>query len=892
MRRIKGLLSLLLCFIMLCGSMIPCLAVEDNGFIWNDESVIEKKYSVFISESGSYNIAVRYSNSADAITASSRAIYVDGKLIENFSFPQKWEYVGASRQKTNGDYIRPEQRQSEEILTAVVYEKNGREVLPISLFLEEGYHEISFKFVYGEITLYDVTCEKVKDIPDYQQYKEIYINADNGKDALTIQGEDVKSRSASSIRIVSNSDPATTPPSKGKVVFNTIGGASWSKGNQSITYEIDCKTEGYYKLSFRVLQKFTDGLPVFRQILIDGSVPFKEMLNYRFEYDDWKTVTLSNEDGTPYEFYLTKGVHTLEIKVVTESYADILNRLNDALNILTESVSKIVKITGVDPDINFDYKIDEKLPTLIEELGEMCDIIEQQCEALKNLSNKAPAAINSLQQISYRTEIMLKDPYKIPANLDFLTESQTTISAWISDFENLPLLLDYIEITPPSQEIVQRKSTFLQRIMQSIRTFLASFSDDYSTLSANVGEDSLKVWISRGKEWGEALQLIIEEDFTLNTGIEIDLNILPSGQLGTSGVLLLAMASGTQPDVALGADMLLPTEYGMRGAVKNLRDFEDSEDVFKRFISGALRAYTFEDAIYALPETVDTTVMYYRKDILENYNIDLNHLKTWDDLFNHVLPVLKQNGMDFWYEGGLNTFLYQNGGDFYTEDGKACALDTPEAFKAFSDFTDLYKIYDVPVAANFYTRFRSGQIPLGISSLNTYVLLQSASPDLYSKWGVTVIPSTVREDGSLSHACSGASTGAVILLGDKEEQAWEFLKWYTDYTTQRKYSDELLSSMGDSAIWFSANTKAFDALNLNKDFKEAVEETRREYIDSRNVVGGYITARHIENARVRAVVSGMNYREALEISVEDINLELARKQKEFDKLLRRKGEEA
>ena len=45
--------------------------------------------------------------------------------------------------------------------------------------------------------------------------------------------------------------------------------------------------------------------------------------------------------------------------------------------------------------------------------------------------------------------------------------------------------------------------------------------------------------------------------------------------------------------------------------------------------------------------------------------------------------------------------------------------------------------------------------------------------------------------------------------------------------------------------------------------------------------GGYYTSRHIVNAWTRCVESGEDFRSSLEEAVEDINIELRRKQEEY-----------
>ena len=86
--------------------------------------------------------------------------------------------------------------------------------------------------------------------------------------------------------------------------------------------------------------------------------------------------------------------------------------------------------------------------------------------------------------------------------------------------------------------------------------------------------------------------------------------------------------------------------------------------------------------------------------------------------------------------------------------------------------------------------------------------------------------------------------------------------------------------------------EAFDNLSWDKTLKAAVQEQRDYCKGVPNVIGGYITARHQENARVRSVVNGMNERESLERAVDDINRELTVKNEEFALRAEKEAEKA
>ena len=866
--------------------------IESDDFgkylLWED-SLQSFQWDFDIAAAGEYQIVVSYALTDDAISAVTKRVLVDDQQLGGdacvVEFPQRWKYLGKPYKNQIGDYVRPKQQLVTDMNRVTLYDSTSTATSPLSVKLETGQHSLTLETVSGGLKIYGIDFVKVPSIPSYQEVLTQYQQAgyQESSERIYIEAEDVTYRSESSIRIECNSDPIASPPAGSNTVFNTIG-SRWNQANQFLEWEFDVPKSGLYKLDLRAYQKYTDGLPVFRQITIDGTVPFQEFLSYRFDYSDWNTITLSDGEK-PYLIYLSEGKHTLGMSVKTDEFLPILEALSETLVLLSENVQNIIMITGITPDINFDYRLEEKIPNLMDNFKRISSIITAQCGELKKLSNKSPGAINSLQQVAFQIDKLLENPFSIPKQLTFLMDSQTTISSWLKEFNNMPLLLDYIVFESPQHVTENPHSNFFQILTASIKSLLLSFVKDYDNISGFSApeEDTIDVWISRGKEWGEILKQLCDEQFSPDSGVAVNLNILPAGQMGTSGVLLLAIASDTVPDVALGVDMLLPTEYGMRGAITDLTKMSNYQTISQRFLPGSLRAYSFENAVYAVPETIDMSVLYYRKDVLENLHIDPKDLDTWDTVYSKVLPKLKQSGMDFWYEGGLNTFLYQNGGDYYTEDGKHTALDTPQAFEAFRQFTNLYRIYNVPVSANFYTRFRAGQMPIGISSLNTYMLLSYASPELHGKWGALPIPATIRPDGSKSRACSGSTSAAVIMqTSDKKEKAWKFLDWYTSAETQILYATELMATIGQDALWYSANTEAFDRLPWDNDLKEAIKVQRQEYIDSRNVIGGYITGRHVENARVRVVVNGMNYREALEKSIQDINRELERKNKEFE----------
>jgi ABC-type glycerol-3-phosphate transport system substrate-binding protein len=230
---------------------------------------------------------------------------------------------------------------------------------------------------------------------------------------------------------------------------------------------------------------------------------------------------------------------------------------------------------------------------------------------------------------------------------------------------------------------------------------------------------------------------------------------------------------------------------------------------------------------------------------------------------------------------GFLPFLYQNGGDFYRQNGLT-ALDTPEALAGFREWTELYTNYKITRQADFFNRMRTGEMPIGVSFYWTYILLSVAAPELTGRWEMLPLPGKRRPDGEVDRTSGGFGQAVVILeLSRKKEAAWEFLKWWTSAPVQTRYGTELEALIGVDARWNTATVEALNQLPWPKKDIAAIQEQWRWFKEQPVTLGGYFTGRHIVNAWNRTVLQGMNPRESLEEAVKQINRELVRKREEF-----------
>ena len=561
-----------------------------------------------------------------------------------------------------------------------------------------------------------------------------------------------------------------------------------------------------------------------------------------------------------------------------------IQQVRDITDTISTVYRKILLITGAEPDSNYDYDLDKSIPDLIDTFAALETQLNATAELILEAAAKQPASVSNLYMIRQQIEEMREDPDCIPGRLEDITNSLTTLGNMITTLQSTPLGMDEIVFYPADATVEQRRSNLLQKLGAALKNFWISFQRDYTSVVVS-GADTdrtIDVWVSRGTEWATVMQRLIQGDFETTEKIGVNLNVLPSGTLAsTVNPLLLAITSGDGPDVVLNVDANTAVEYGVRGMAMDLREFADYAEVNARFHPELEQAFTFLNKTYALPETMNFYVMAYRKDILSELGLGVP--ETWQEVYYQTLPVLYQNGMNM-LAANLDTYLYQYGGSYYTADGLDTALDTAEAHQAFADSIAQYQDLGFPISANFFSRFRTGEMPIGFIDYTAYLQILTAAPELAGKWEIAPVPGIRQEDGTVNRAATGLTGTADMLLtsATDSDACWSFLKWWTEVETQTAYGLELESMLGASARLNTANREAFRRLPWNKTTLNTIEAYWTQAKVVPNVLGGVITSRAVNNATNLALYESYTPREALETAVKAIRDELTRKQSLYE----------
>lgn len=865
------------------------------------------QWEFLVEQDGLYEIILDYKADSGNGSKIQRKFSIDGEVpfqeANNISFYRHYEEYGEVTVNAIGDEVWPSIKEVNVWSTVPVVDNKGYYAEPLKFYFTKGKHTLRIDYVDQPMLIGKVKIQAPEVLPTYEEVKKGYEEAGykNATAApIKFQAEAASWRNTSTIRRETDTDPKCEPYSATNRVLNILGGSRWSEGNQSITWKFLVKEPGLYKINLKANQGFNEGMPSYRQIEIDGQIPFEELKEYSFEYKSgWEAYTIQDDNEEPYLFYFEPGEHEITMTVKVGRVQEIVSETMVYIEYLSALVRKITKITGTNPDTNYEYNLYRTMPELADELTYVADGLEACADIFKDISNVTSTMEKNYREIIANLRYFAEDTDRVIKAFSDLTEMQTNLGSYLLEMVAMPLRLDYFEITKPDETFKIEKSNFFEKIWITFANFLSSFTKDYDSVGSKKVDDEAKVidvWIARGTEWGEILKNLVDEDFTKKTGINVNVNIIPSGQLnaGSVSMLMLAINSGKAPDVALGLDYSSPAEFAFRDAVVDLSKFDDFKEYSEQFYETMFVPYSYNGGVYALPETMDFTVLIYRKDIMQELGLEIP--STWDELYQNTLPKLYENNMGFSFPvdsaaasnspsslRGMTMLLSQKGGSYYTDDGMFSNLDSEKAFSAFKEWTQLYTNYGLDAESNFFTRMRTGIMPIGVGEYATYMKFLNAAPELYGRWGIAPMLGTVKEDGSIDRTVGGISStaNAIMAQSDKQEESWEFMKWWMETETQIKFGREVEATLGTAARWNTANIEAFESLPWDQDDLLIIKEQMSLAKEQPIVLGGYFTTRHLVNAWNRVVIGNKNERDSLEEAVVEINKELRNKHEEY-----------
>ena len=855
-------------------------------------------FTVQISEDAAYTLGMLYCPGDDKRRPIEVDITVDGlhqfEDMEKLSFPKMWQNAGVPRTDGQGNEFAPEQVLVKEYTQQLAIDITGRRAHPFTINLTAGEHVITVKALDAPFALAALILGAPEATLPYEKiYKEQQESSLTDYTGAQIELHGIQASLKSTESLVPLSDgnePSLSPSDPIKNRLNYIGGSNWNSPGDTLVWEFHVEKSGWYTLGIHYRQNYVLNGSSYRWLKIDGKTPFTEAESLEFPYGvGWKFFTLGGD--TPYKIYLEAGNHELSLSVTLAELSDVVDQMEALCEKLGDLYLDMVMITGTDIDVYRDYDLYHQIPNFVENLDTYRQTLSKLENAIEEISGKRGGTIASLlRNMRMVLDNMCSRPYEAHRYITNYYSVYCSLTAGLYDMSSLPLDIGRILLASPQQDFVKPSASIFHRVAFSTQKFFGSFVEDYSAVtgSGTEGED-ITLWVNWGRDQAQILNSLIQESFTPDSGIGVQVKL-------TNASLVQAILSGNGPDCVLQQSRTTPVDLAIRGGLLDLKGFSDFKEVTARFQDKATLPYEYNGGCYALPDTQNFFMMFYRTDIFQELGLEVPD--TWDE-FLEVSAILQRNNLECYLPytqivdmttinsgvGGLTLFptlMLQNGISLYTDDLSATTFQEPEAISVFSFWTDFYTKRKFPVTMDFYNRFRTGTAPLGIQTYTLYTTLAVAAPEIDGRWAVAPIPGVKKADGTVNRVQAGSGTGCSILaMTEAADESWKFLKWWTSEEIQLSYSNSLESVLGTVGRHPTATVEAFKQMGWDKDTLEQCLEQWQDVEELPEVPGGYYVARGIDQAYWNIVNMGSNATDMLLKWGKVVNDEISRKRGQY-----------
>ncbi|MBX5001910.1 ABC transporter substrate-binding protein [Rhizobium lentis] len=323
--------------------------------------------------------------------------------------------------------------------------------------------------------------------------------------------------------------------------------------------------------------------------------------------------------------------------------------------------------------------------------------------------------------------------------------------------------------------------------------------------SAASAAENVEMWVRTGI--GDSFKKVVEA-YNSSHDNKVVVTEVPFSELVQK--YATAIAGGQAPD-ALSMDLIYNPAFAAAGQLEDLTDWAKSLPYFNSLSPSHVRLGTYQDRVYGLPLSVETSVFAWNKDLYKKTGLDPEKAPaSWEEITANAekIRALGDDTYGFYFSGGgcggcmIFTFtplVWGAGADILSADSKTATLDTPQMRKAVDIYRNMVKKDLVPAGAasdngtNFltFTNGKIGQQSLGAFAIGTLV---TQHPEI--NFGVTLIPGV---DGKPSSFAGGDNF--VITKGTKKVDAVkEFLEYIYSMDGQKimaKYGS--LPTRGDIA---------------------------------------------------------------------------------------------
>lgn len=340
------------------------------------------------------------------------------------------------------------------------------------------------------------------------------------------------------------------------------------------------------------------------------------------------------------------------------------------------------------------------------------------------------------------------------------------------------------------------------------------------------------------------------ERFTAETGIQAEVLLFTIDEVYEKQVLSLSNGNNDIDIVAIN-DPWVPL-------LKNyLVPLDLDPEFLSAFVPGMLDTFSADGNVYGIPVRMGSDVITYRRDIFEANNIDINSIKTWEDLYQVALSLTdKENNKYGWAMGIVEPsnvvkawfeYLICYGGRILNETNDGFAFNSPEGIEATKMFVKFTQDVCPPDILNYsfndqIDAMKSGSAAIGLLWTSRYPSVNAADGEFTGQFAVLPwLPNG--GNGSDGIACVDGWAVGISQSSDHKEAAKKFIEYIGSYDEQLRLAVNNSNSPTIASIYESEEYLKVipEAANMNLAMQVAEPRPATEFFNEvQDVLALYI----------------------------------------------------
>lgn len=333
---------------------------------------------------------------------------------------------------------------------------------------------------------------------------------------------------------------------------------------------------------------------------------------------------------------------------------------------------------------------------------------------------------------------------------------------------------------------------------------------------------TLRFW-GLGRE-GEVVQELVKEFERDHPNVRVRVQQIPWSAAHEK--LLTAHVGDASPDIAQLGNTWIPEFVALRALEPLDSSLAVSPSVDStHFFPGIWQTNVIEGAVYGIPWYVDTRVIFYRKDLLEQAGYR-TFPTTWEEWVAAMRAIKRLVGparypiylpSNEWNQPVI--FGMQAGSRLLKDHGSVSTFAEPEFKRAFDFYLRLYRDSLAPVkglndVANPYQEFERGYFAMWITGPWNLGEFARRLPDsMQQRWATAPLPGPEGAASGLSLA--GGSSLVLFRSSRHQKEAWQLIEFLSRPEQQQRFYEltgdlpARIDAWSDSLINSDANRRAF-----------------------------------------------------------------------------------